>query len=361
VPEVSVDVGTHQYTIYIAPGSLTHIGQRLSALGEITGALVVTNPIIRQNYGELLTDCLVAAGYTVECIELPPGEATKSMEWAMRLYDHAIAMGLDRKSCIIALGGGVIGDLAGFVAATYMRGVPFVQVPTTLLAQVDSSVGGKVAINHPQGKNLIGAFYQPNMVLIDPLTLNTLPQREWLSGMAEVIKYGIIADTDFFDVLSQENVASLSRNSAKIGEIIKRSCEIKAAVVNADEKETGLRMILNFGHTIGHALESATGYTRYTHGEAVAIGMVGAAMLARDSGWLDTAKVECIRSLIQQYQLPVHFNGIDINTIVSHLYHDKKKEGGAIRWVLPRSIGQVAITKEVSEEQIRAVLADLST
>jgi 3-dehydroquinate synthase len=360
VPAVFVELGNESYPIYIEQGGLANLGRYMTKLNLTRNALIVTNPVIRHYYGDIVTHSLESAGFSVYIEELPAGEETKTMASAMRLYDRAIALGMDRKSPLIALGGGVIGDLSGFVAATYMRGIPFIQVPTTLLSQVDSSVGGKVAVNHPQGKNLIGAFYQPQLVLIDPTTLNTLTHREWLSGLAEVIKYGVIWDRTFFASLASEALSSLIVDMGKMEEFIKRSCEIKANVVSQDEKETGIRVILNYGHTIGHALESATDYTLYTHGEAIAIGMVGAAKLAQKLGWLNDNQSNDIEAVIVQYGLPTSFSGIDHDLIIELLYHDKKKEGSAVRWVLPRSIGSVDTTKDVPEMLIREVLGELS-
>jgi 3-dehydroquinate synthase len=323
-------------------------------------ALVVTNPVVKQHYGEIVLRSLQSAGYHVSMEEIPAGEEVKTMETAMRLYDRAVQLGMDRKSPIFALGGGVVGDLTGFVAATYMRGIPFIQIPTTLLAQVDSSVGGKVAVNHPQGKNLIGAFYQPKLVLIDPATLATLPEREWLSGMAEVIKYGVIDDADLFALLSQGDMSMLRGDREKMTYLIRRACEIKAKVVAADEKEQGLRMILNYGHTIGHAIERAGAYRKYTHGEAVAIGMAGAARLACKIGWCEKQKCSDIENAIIRYGLPVRYKGLSPVVVEEGLYHDKKQEGGKIRWVLPKDIGVVGINGEVPDFRVREVLEELS-
>jgi 3-dehydroquinate synthase len=361
VPEVYVNLDENSYKIKLEQRGLNELGSYMRDLKLGCNALVITNPVIKQCYGDIVQASLVTAGFTAWVEEIPAGEETKSFAWAMQLYERAIRLGMDRKSPIIALGGGVVGDLAGFIAATYMRGIPFIQVPTTLLAQVDSSVGGKVAVNHPLGKNMIGAFYQPKLVLIDPDTLNTLPDREWLSGFAEVIKYGVIQDTDFFDLLAGENLTNLRTDLPKMTQIIQRACEIKARVVSADEKETGLRIILNYGHTIGHALESATDYKRYTHGEAIAIGMVGAARLANLIGWLPDGECQKIAAVIAGYGLPIRFSSIDQAVIEERLYHDKKKEGTSIRWVLPRAIGGVDTTTDIPVELIRQVLVELSS
>lgn len=360
MPKVYVELNENSYPIQIKQHVLTELGSYITDLKLTPNALVITNPVINQLYGELVKSSLEAVGFKVWVEEIPAGEETKSFEWAMRLYDRAICLGMDRKSPIIALGGGVVGDLAGFIAATYMRGIPFIQVPTTLLAQVDSSVGGKVAVNHPLGKNMIGAFYQPKLVLIDPATLSTLSDREWLSGFSEVIKAGIIQDAALFELIARESITSLRANPVLMMEIIQRACEIKARIVSADEKETGLRIILNYGHTIGHALESAGNYQLFTHGEAVAIGMVGAARLANLIGWLSASEAACIEQVIASYGLPVRFPMLNHDVIEERLYHDKKKEGASVRWVLPKAIGAVGTTTDIPLELIRQVLFQLS-
>lgn len=360
MPNVFVDLGSNSYDIDILWQGLAGIGQKLRDRPFTRTALVVANPVVNQYYGDTVLHSLQAAGYQVFMAEIPAGEEAKTLQTAMFLYDQAVRLGMDRKSPMLALGGGVVGDITGFVAATYMRGVPFIQLPTTLLAQVDSSVGGKVAVNHPQGKNLIGAFYQPKLVFIDPATLATLPEREWLSGLAEIIKYGVIQDADLFGLLSQGDLATLQENKEKIIHVIERSCAIKAKVVGADEKETGLRMILNYGHTIGHAIESAGAYKQYTHGEAVAIGMVAAAKMAYKIGWLGEQECDAIEKTILRYGLPVRCTGLDQSVVEERLYHDKKKEGDKIRWVLPKGIGVVDITTDVPASLVRWVLGDLS-
>lgn len=360
MPSVFVDLGPNSYDIDILWQGLAEIGQMLRDRPFTRTALVVANPVVKRHYGDTVVHSLQAAGYQVFLAEIPAGEEAKTLQTAMLLYDQAVRIGMDRKSPMLALGGGVVGDITGFVAATYMRGVPFIQIPTTLLAQVDSSVGGKVAVNHPQGKNLIGAFYQPKLVLIDPATLATLPEREWLSGTAEIIKYGVIQDAGLFDLLSKGNLAMLREDKEKITHIIGKSCAIKAKVVGADEKETGLRMILNYGHTVGHAIESAGAYTQYTHGEAVAIGMVAAAKLAHKIGWFGERECDAIEKTILCYGLPIRYTGLDQSVVEERLYHDKKKEGSKIRWVLPKGIGSVDTTTDVPASLVRWVLGELS-
>lgn len=360
MPRVFVDLGTDSYNIDIAWLGLGGLGEALRSMALTTTALVVTNPVVGRHYGDTVVRSLEKAGFSVAIAEIPSGEEVKTLQTAMGLYDRAVALGMDRKSPMFALGGGVVGDITGFVAATYMRGIPFIQLPTTLLAQVDSSVGGKVAVNHPQGKNLIGAFYQPKLVLIDPETLGTLPEREWLSGMAEVIKYGVIQDATLFHRLSGSNLAKLRGDKTEMMHVIEQSCAIKARVVGADEKEAGLRMILNYGHTIGHAIESAGAYAKYTHGEAVAVGMVGAARLAMRIGWCGEQECRVIEETIRCYGLPVRYEGLDPAVVEGRLYHDKKKEGDKIRWVLPKGIGMVDMTTDVPAAEVRQVLDELA-
>jgi 3-dehydroquinate synthase len=265
---------------------------------------------------------------------LPDGENYKSLNTAAQNYDAALEAGLDRQGIILALGGGVIGDMAGFAAATYMRGIRFVQVPTTLLAQVDASVGGKVAVNHPRGKNLIGSFYQPDLVFIDIDTLDTLPEREILSGLSEVIKYAIIADGDFFSYLEKNVNIKEMRGKEFYIDIVEKSCSIKAQVVSRDEREGNIRAILNFGHTIGHGLEAATHYQVFRHGEAVAIGMIGAACISRKMGLISPLEVERIKNLITYLGLPGHFSGINWEEIWYHMQADKKARDGNINFIL---------------------------
>ena len=292
----------------------------------------------------------------MEVYEIPAGESSKSMQMAEKLFTKCIETGMDRKSPVFALGGGVVGDLAGFVAASYMRGVPFVQVPTSLLAQVDSSVGGKVAVNHPLGKNLIGAFYQPKAVFMDLNTLQTLPKREIYTGLGEIIKYGIIYDARFFQYLEDniEQVASLANEAA--AHMTARSCEIKADVVSQDEKELGLRAILNFGHTAAHAIEKNTGYTKYNHGEAVAIGMVCAAYISKALGMIDQSVVDRVISLILKLHLPIKAQGCTVEDLYRDIFHDKKTVGGKVKWILMESIGQVCGNSNVPEEIVKGAM-----
>ncbi|WP_425060719.1 3-dehydroquinate synthase [Sporomusa carbonis] len=354
--EVKVDLADHSYTIHILADGISQVGQLLKGLPLSGKALVVTDENVCPLYADKLTGSLAAAGFHPAVIAVPPGESSKSLATADMLYTQAITLGLDRKSPIIALGGGVVGDLAGFVAATYLRGVPFIQVPTTLLAQVDSSVGGKTAVNHSLGKNLIGAFYQPGLVVIDPLALSTLPERELKAGLAEVVKYGVIADNTFFRYLNDRAGAILARDPATLAEIIGRCCKIKADVVAQDERETSLRMILNFGHTIGHAVEAVGGYSEYNHGEAVAVGMHAAALISQSLGLCSSEDVIELKQLLNRMGLPLAAPGYRPGELFSYLVRDKKVISGKINWVLMTGIGQVKISREVTEVTVRAAL-----
>ncbi len=358
--EVRVSLADHSYSIYIQAGGLCQLGQFMQALPCSKKTLIITDENVSPLYADVVTDSLKAAGFKPQVLVVAPGEGSKSLATADQVFTTAITAGLDRKSPVIALGGGVIGDLAGFAAATYLRGVPFVQVPTTLLAQVDSSVGGKTAVNHPLGKNLIGAFYQPQLVLIDPLVLDSLPERELKAGLAEVIKYGIIADADFFAYLTRNTTAILARNPVALTAVIGRCCQLKANVVARDERETSVRMLLNFGHTIAHAVEGVGGYTKYNHGEAVAIGMVGAALLSTRLGLCTSAASTAVQQLLVAMGLPLTAPGYGIEALLGYLARDKKVVDNKVNWVLMEDIGRVIVTPEVPEEQVRAVLQQVT-
>ena len=362
--EVHVELGENRYTIHLEAGGIEAAGTLLASAryaGRVTRkALIVADEHTGALFGERLQKSLRNAGFQTEMICVPAGEASKSLLAAETLYTKAIEMGLDRKSPIVALGGGVVGDLTGFVSATYLRGVPFIQIPTTLLAQVDSSIGGKTAVNHSLGKNLIGVFYQPLFVLLDPQTLRSLPERELLTGLAELIKHGLIADAGLFDDLQRHSEAVLACDLVQMTEVVTRSCRIKAAVVAQDEREAGLRMILNFGHTIAHAVEGVTAYLRYTHGEAVAIGMHGAALLSQELGHCGPETVEAVRDMLQRYRLPLQAPGLDVDDLVAFLYRDKKNIGGKIHWILLEEIGKVVVSDQVPEEAVRRILRKLT-
>ncbi len=351
---IRVDLESDSYDIVIGPDVLDRLGHRMTSF-DLTGrALVVTHPGIAERYGERTTDALRSAGFEPDLIEVPDGEAQKSLAWAEKLYDAMLGHGMDRRSPVIALGGGVIGDLAGFAAATFLRGVPFIQVPTSLLAQVDASVGGKVAVDHRRGKNLIGAFYQPLLVLASLDTLDSLPDRELRAGMAEVIKYGVIADPGLFAYIEERLDDILQRDRDVLAHLVARSCEIKAEVVAGDEREQGRRAILNFGHTMGHAIETQTGML---HGEAVAIGMVYAARVAERMDLLDGESVRRLIELVRRTGLPHRCDGLDVPATIETMKFDKKSVGGRPRFILPNRIGEVAIHDDVPGEYIRSVLA----
>ncbi|PSN20347.1 3-dehydroquinate synthase [filamentous cyanobacterium CCP5] len=364
---VSISLPQLAYDVIIAAGGLSFLGQWLSA-GEVPPLtaprklLVVSNPTVFQIYGPTLIESLTQAGFEVSTCLLPDGEQYKTLESVQTIYDAALQHRLERRSAMVALGGGVIGDMTGFAAATWLRGIPFVQVPTSLLAMVDASIGGKTGVNHPQGKNLIGAFHQPKLVLIDPQVLETLPVREFRAGMAEVIKYGIIWDQELFAAL--ESAPQLDRYEALseslLHKILTRSCQAKADVVSQDEKEAGLRAILNYGHTIGHAIESLTGYSRINHGEAVAMGMAAAGWIAEKMDLWKADHHHRQLALIQKTNLPTAIPGdLDDEVVLRLLQTDKKVKSGRVRFILPAAIGRATITDQVSSEIIRQVLQQL--
>ncbi|MYC28067.1 MAG: 3-dehydroquinate synthase [Nitrospira sp. SB0662_bin_26] len=340
---VKVGLGKRSYDIVIAPGSLHRMGKYLHALGLSGKVGVVTNPTLAGLYGASLKQALVKAGFTCHVISIPEGERTKTLRWASFIIDELVAHRFERRSALVALGGGVIGDITGFAASMYLRGIPFIQVATTLVAQVDSSVGGKTGVNHPSGKNLIGAFYQPALVVSDTNTLRTLPRREWVAGLAEVIKYGVISDRKFFAFLEDRMEHILDMRETDVQTVVKRCCEIKAKVVGKDERESGLRRILNYGHTIGHALESLSRYRKYIHGEAVGIGMVHEALLAHHLKLCSPSVVDRQRTLIQRTGLPVRMPAHSFLKFWGAMGHDKKVAGGTIHCVLPRLIGHVQV------------------
>lgn len=340
---VRVELGDRSYPIEIGNGILGDLGHRLKDLDLSKKVSIITNPTVSNLYGKPVMEGLKKSNFEPAITEIPDGEEYKTLLWISHLYDELLSYRLERRSPVIALGGGVIGDMAGFVAATYMRGIPYIQVPTTLLSQVDSSVGGKTGVNHILGKNMIGLFYQPSLVWIDLKTLSTLPDRELKAGLAEVIKYGVISDSDLFEYLEKNIEKILSLDETSLTHIIKRSCEIKADVVSRDEREAGLRSILNFGHTIGHAIETLTNYTLYKHGEAIAIGMLYEARIAHRMGLCNKEVVERLNGLIKRAGLPSKLPEIALDKIIEAMQIDKKVKDGGLRIVLPESIGQVTL------------------
>ena len=355
---VRIQLDDRSYDIQIGQNLL----QGLSGDGAVpagTAALVVTNETVQPLYGSRLVVALKQRYPVVHTVTLPDGEEHKNWQTLNLIFDALLQHGCDRKTVLFALGGGVVGDMTGFAAASYMRGVPFVQVPTTLLAQVDSSVGGKTAINHPLGKNMIGAFYQPQRVVCDLDVLGTLPAREFSAGLAEVIKYGPIADMVFFDWLEQHIDALMARDRAALAHAVRRSCEIKADVVGQDERESGLRAILNFGHTFGHAIEAGMGYGAWLHGEGVGAGMVMAARLSQALGLVDAAFVQRLTDLVARAGLPVRGAVIDATDNAGRYLQlmrvDKKAEGGEIRFVVIDGPGQAAV-RPAPDALVRAVI-----
>jgi len=357
---VHVALEDRSYDIHIANGLLGRAGQLLACTLKATNTAVITNATIASLYLETLRTSLRSAGCNVFEVILPDGEQFKTLDSISLIYEHLLGFGLDRSSALIALGGGVVGDMTGFAAATFMRGIPFVQVPTTLLAQVDSSVGGKTGVNLTGGKNMVGAFYQPRCVLIDPMTLHTLPERELRAGFAEVIKYGIINDPDFFAWLESSLEAVMRLDADALVQVIMRCCTIKADIASKDEREQGVRAYLNYGHTLGHAIETLTGYASFLHGEAVAIGMCAAARLALRLGLCPEADVRRIEALVQAAGLPVAAPAFPAGDYLAAMLKDKKKTGSTINFVLPHRIGEVAL-HPVSQDRLRAFLtADLA-
>ena len=354
---VVVQLGQRSYTIEIGTGNLSALGQRASEWSALAHAVVITDQNVEKLHAQKAAESLAAAGASVDILVVEPGEQTKSIDAAADLWNKLVDLGADRKSVIVAVGGGVVGDLAGFVAATFARGLPLVQVPTTLLAQVDSAVGGKVAINLAGAKNMVGAFWQPGGVLVDTAVLATLLDREYRAGLAEVVKYGVILDVDFFAYL-ESHVAELERrDDAVLEQVIMRSCRLKADVVGQDEREeTGRRSVLNYGHTFCHALEAVTGYGRYLHGEAVSIGMLCASRLAERLGRVDEKFTQRQRALLQALGLPVDFPAVDHDAILAAMSRDKKVEYGRLRFVLPTRMGHVELVGDVAEAHVRAVL-----
>ena len=338
---LNVDLGDRSYPIYVGAGILDSLGQRLREAGLAGKVAVVTNPTVAQLYLDAVHGSLDYAGFEVVPILVPDGEEHKTFKSLTTIYDRLIAERCERKSSVLALGGGVIGDLAGFAAATYLRGVPYVQVPTTLLAQVDSSVGGKTGVNHDNGKNLIGAFYQPKLVLIDVNVLASLPRRELLAGLAEVIKYGIIEDPQLFRDLEKKLKKIVALDRELLERIVVTSCSIKARIVEMDEREENQRAVLNFGHTIGHALEAATNYQRFLHGEAVAVGMVKAVMLSVQHGFCDQQSFERILEIITEAGLPSEIPaGLSLQSVIEAIQLDKKAAEGKIKFVMSEGIGK---------------------
>ena len=343
--KILVDLGAKSYEIFIGENILSGVENFVSGK-----ALLVTQKNILD---------LCKENFPYEVALIPDGETSKSLSVAEKVFTRAIEAGLDRKSVIIALGGGVVGDLAGFVAATFMRGINLIQVPTTLLAQVDSSVGGKTAVNHALGKNLIGAFHQPRAVFIDLKFLESLPEREIKSGLGEVVKCGVICDEKFFSFLEDNAEKILQRDLKTLAHVVKRCCEIKAAVVAADEKESGLRRILNFGHTLAHAIEEETAYKKFRHGEAVAVGMVAAARISHELGKTSAENVRRLENLLKRFGMMTTCEGLDADKLYAVTLRDKKTVGGVVNWVLMKNFGDVEICGDVPASVIKKIFGGL--
>lgn len=348
--KVVVPLADRTYSILIGSDLLTALGKELSDLNFPQRIAVISNPTVDQLYGSVVRAALEKNGFSLQHFNVPDGEKYKSPETLQSIYDFLIKNGFDRGCGLIALGGGVVGDMAGFAAATFLRGIPYVQVPTTLLAQVDSSVGGKTAINHPLGKNLIGAFYQPEMVFIDTTTLNTLDQREVSAGLAEVIKYGMIHDNHFFCWLEDNIVKLKNRDPMAINYAIRRACQIKAEIVEMDEKEGSVRAHLNYGHTFGHAIEKLSGYGQWKHGEAVSVGMVIAAKISAQQGLCLQQDAERLTNLLLALDLPIDPPSFSLDEYVVAMQRDKKVKKGSLTLVLNRGIGGVSLcqVKDIS-------------
>jgi 3-dehydroquinate synthase len=353
VQTLTVALGERSYRIHVGDRLLERAGELLSPFVS-RRVIVVTNPIVADHHLERLRTALAGHGIASEVVLVPDGESHKDWSNLYAVHTRLLELGAERSTTLIALGGGVIGDLAGFAAATYRRGVPLIQIPTTLLAQVDSAVGGKTAVNHPLGKNMIGAFYQPRAVLSDTATLATLPDREYRSGIAEIIKYGAIRDLGFFEWLEQSIDALIARDAEATTYAVIESCRIKAEIVAADERETGDRALLNFGHTFGHAIEAGTGYGTWLHGEAVAAGMVMAAVLSERVAGLSRQEAQRIRALVARAGLPVEPPAIDRDRWLEIMARDKKVEAGAARFVLIGKLGAGVVREGVAQRDVLA-------
>lgn len=354
--QVQVELGDRSYPIHIDRGLIPRLGQLIrEAAPRARRALIITDTNVSPHFGALAKVSLEQAGISTMTAKVPAGEASKSLAQAYNLYTACVNAGLERSSVIVALGGGVIGDLAGFVAATYLRGIPFVQVPTTLLAQVDSSVGGKTGVDLPQGKNLVGAFHQPFLVVADLDSLGTLPKKEFVAGMAEVVKHAVIRDAGFFRYLESKTGPILEQDPSMMALVVERNCRIKADVVVADEKEGGLRAILNFGHTVGHALEASLGFGGWRHGECVAVGMMAATAIARQALVLKEPELPIrLEGLLHKLGLPTRLpTGMGAEALQPLMQRDKKVQEGQIHWVLPVRMGEVVVTATVGAEVVR--------
>lgn len=352
--QVDVELPRQSYAIHIGTAILDRLVTISASQAGAQHAVLVTDSNVKSLHADSVADSLREAGLRVDVLVIEPGESSKSLGVAGQLWEDLLATGADRTSLVVAVGGGVVGDLAGFVAATYARGIQFLQVPTTLLAQVDSSVGGKVGINLPAAKNMVGAFWQPAGVICDTQTLSSLPDRQFSAGLAEVVKYGVILDESFFAELEDNADAIWSREATILRRVVARCCELKAEVVGQDERETsGLRAVLNYGHTFCHAIESLTGYGQFLHGEAVSIGMLCASRLAVSMGRIDSALTDRQQQLLTRFHLPVAMPSLDPDQMIEAMQHDKKSQHGRLRFVLPCQLGRVELVEDVDLDLVR--------
>ena len=348
------------YPVLAGWGIIEGLGQRLSDLGIKSPAYIITDSNVMNLYGRKVQLSLQKAGIAAHCFIIPAGESSKSFQLAQAIYDWLLNLRAERNQAIIAVGGGVVGDLAGFVAATFLRGVPFVQVPTSMAAMVDASIGGKVAVNLPQAKNMVGAFYQPKVVFADVQTLTTLGKRELSEGWAEAIKHGFILDAGLVDVFEEHAESLMSLEPGISSEVIRRSMSIKAEVVSQDERETlGVRMLLNYGHTIGHALESSTEYGRFLHGEGVSVGMMGAIRIAREMGMASAALEERQRNLLERFELPIHASEVVLEDVLRAISLDKKTVDGSVRFVLLEDTGKAVVRSDVPRDLVESTVREL--
>jgi len=353
---LQVDLGARSYPIHIGTGVFAEAGRLLRATYSGRRVFVVSNPVVASHHLAALQQGLSAAGIAIEVWQIPDGESAKNWDELYKILGWLLDMRAERHTPLIALGGGVVGDLAGLAAALYQRGMPLIQAPTSLLAQVDSSVGGKTAVNHPLGKNMIGAFYQPQQVWIDTATLSTLPPREYVSGLAEVVKYGAIRDRAFFDWLEENASALLAREPAAVNQAIHQSCRIKAMIVAADERETGERALLNLGHTFGHAIETALGYGQWLHGEAVAVGMVLAGRLSTLACGFEQSEQQRLERLLASLKLPLACPDLSLETWMTLMGRDKKVADGKMRFVLLERLGQAVVRQDIGEKELAKIL-----
>ena len=348
------------YPVVAGWGVLENLGERLLELGVKSPAYIITDENVMRPYGRMAQLSLQRSGIAAHCFIIPPGETSKNFQLAQAIYEWLIGLRIERGQAVIAVGGGVVGDLAGFVAATVLRGVPFIQVPTSMAAMVDASIGGKVAVNLPQAKNMVGAFYQPQAVLADVQNLSTLGKRELAEGWAEAIKHGLILDSNLFDVFEEHAEALMAVDPEISTEVIRRSMAIKAEVVSQDERETlGIRILLNYGHTIGHALEASTEYGQFMHGEGVSVGMMGVARMAERMGMIPREVVERQRSVLERFNLPIRAEGVPVDSIRRAMALDKKVQSGTNRWVMLEDVGKAVVRQDVPWELVEETLEDL--